>query len=46
MKYMLMIYSGATTEPACGVEDWMAYDKAVREAGIRVSSAPIADFGL
>ncbi|GAA2690655.1 YciI family protein [Nonomuraea recticatena] len=43
MKYMLLIYSGATTDPACGVEDWMAYDKAVREAGIRVSSESLAD---
>ncbi|GII81712.1 hypothetical protein Sru01_66940 [Sphaerisporangium rufum] len=49
MKYMLLIYS-ATVEPGCeGPEDpatfeeWMAYDKAVHEAGIHVSGHSLAD---
>ncbi|TDQ54304.1 YciI family protein [Actinorugispora endophytica] len=48
MKYMLLIQSSATAEAAdaadgCSVEDWMAYDKAVGEAGIRVSAHSLAD---
>ncbi|MFD0784763.1 YciI family protein [Micromonospora azadirachtae] len=44
MKYMLLIYSGSAdaTDP-CGVEDWMAFDKTVREAGIWVSGHSLAD---
>lgn len=40
MKYMMLINSGATHANGgaaeCSVEDWMAYDKAVRDAGIPV----------
>lgn len=47
MKYMLLINAGAVDEnglPAgCGVEDWMAYDKEVKEAGIFVSAESLAD---
>ncbi|WP_336217016.1 YciI family protein [Nonomuraea sp. LPB2021202275-12-8] len=46
MKYMLMIHSAAADEAtadACSVEDWMAYDKAVQEAGIWVSGHSLAD---
>jgi hypothetical protein len=47
MKYMMLINSGATDENGgaaeCGVEDWMAYDKAVRDAGILVSGESLAD---
>lgn len=47
MKYMLLIYAAATDESGgaagCEVEDWMAYDKEVRDAGIQVSSESLAD---
>ncbi|WP_450174517.1 YciI family protein [Streptomyces bacillaris] len=47
MKYMLLIHSGAVDEqggaPQCTVEDWMAYDKDVRDAGILVSGESLAD---
>lgn len=47
MKYMLLINAGAVSEnggPAgCNVEDWMAYDKEVHEAGIVVTSERLAD---
>lgn len=47
MKYMLLIHSGTTdadeAAAECGVEDWMAYDKAVRDAGIHVSGESLAD---
>ncbi|MCK2212300.1 YciI family protein [Actinomadura sp. ATCC 31491] len=50
MKYMLMINSAATEpEPGafpaegCEVSDWMAYDKAVKEAGIFVAGNSLAD---
>ena len=47
MKYMLLIHSGAVDErggaPECTVEEWMAYDKAVRDAGIHVSGESLAD---
>lgn len=42
MKYMLLIVAG-TEEPTCGVEDWLAYDKEIREAGIRVAGESLAD---
>ncbi|MFC4058707.1 YciI family protein [Planomonospora corallina] len=47
MKYMLLIQAGAIDENGaaaeCTVEDWMAYDKAVHEAGIFVSGESLAD---
>lgn len=48
MKYMLLIQTVPTTDPAsiqgqCTVEDWMAYDKSVRDAGILVDSHSLAD---
>ncbi|WP_158893561.1 YciI family protein [Amycolatopsis anabasis] len=47
MKYMLLINAGAMDEnggaAGCEVEDWMAYDKAVQEAGIFVSGESLAD---
>jgi hypothetical protein len=47
---MLLIYTPPLTAPAdelCTpvlVEDWLAFDKAVHEAGIGVSSASMQDF--
>lgn len=48
MKYMLLIYSAATTDTVdaanqCAFEDWVIYDKAVNEAGIKVSAHSLAD---
>ncbi|MEU0564795.1 YciI family protein [Nonomuraea sp. NPDC005983] len=44
MKYMMLINAGtAAQDDPCTVEDWMAYDKAVREAGIWVSGESLAD---
>ncbi|MDY7089595.1 MAG: YciI family protein [Actinomycetota bacterium] len=45
MKYMLLINAGVVdgAEPACEVEDWQVFDKAVREAGIFVSGESLAD---
>jgi hypothetical protein len=47
VKYMLLINAGAINEAGgaaeCSVEDWMAYDKEVRDAGILVSGESLAD---
>jgi hypothetical protein len=47
MKYMLLIIAGAAGAdggaPGCTVEDWMAYDKEVKEEGIFVSGESLAD---
>ncbi|MFI7518852.1 YciI family protein [Micromonospora globbae] len=43
MKYMLLIYGSTDTQNACTVEDWMAYDKEVQEAGIFVTGHSLAD---
>ena len=47
MKYMLLINAGAVDENGgaaeCTVEDWMVYDKQVRDAGIYVSGESLAD---
>lgn len=48
MKYMLLIYSPPTSDPAelagqCTVEDWMLYDKSVVEAGIHVAGHALQD---
>jgi hypothetical protein len=47
MKYMLLINSGAIDEAGgaaeCTVEDWMVYDKEVRDAGILVFGQSLAD---
>ncbi|MFC0625561.1 YciI family protein [Kribbella deserti] len=44
---MLLINAGAVdadgTAEGCTVEDWMAYDKSVQEAGIFVSGESLAD---
>ena len=44
---MLLIIAAAADEQGqaagCTVEDWMAYDKQVNEAGIMVSSESLAD---
>ncbi|MCG5217758.1 YciI family protein [Streptosporangium soli] len=44
---MLLIIAGAADEnggaAGCGVEDWMAYDMEVKEAGIWVSGESLAD---
>lgn len=47
MKYMLLINAGAVAENGgaaeCTVEDWVAYDKQVRDAGVFVSGESLAD---
>ncbi|MDX3855183.1 YciI family protein [Streptomyces sp. AK02-01A] len=45
MKYMLLIYSAATPEAAdgCEYEDWVAYDKALKESGVLVSGHALKD---
>ncbi|GII05441.1 hypothetical protein Pta02_74490 [Planobispora takensis] len=43
MKYMLLINTTAEAAEGCSVEDWMAYGKAMKEAGIWVSGYPLAD---
>ncbi|WP_066944859.1 YciI family protein [Microtetraspora fusca] len=47
MKYMLLIYAGAADENGGAdeglFEDWMAYDKEVKDAGIFVSGESLAD---
>ena len=47
MKYMLLIIASSVDEnggaAGCTVEDWIAYDKQVNEAGILVSSESLAD---
>lgn len=47
MKYMMLINSGSIDENGnateCTTEEWMAYDKAVRDAGIAVSGESLAD---
>ncbi|MFT2015332.1 YciI family protein [Streptomyces sp. 796.1] len=47
MKYMLLINAGSIDQGGgaaeCTVEEWMAYDKEVRDAGIFVSGESLAD---
>ncbi|WP_406729248.1 YciI family protein [Streptomyces sp. GD-15H] len=47
MKYMLLINAGAIDEKGaaveCSVEDWMVYDKEVKDAGIWVSGESLTD---
>ncbi|MBC3987199.1 hypothetical protein H8N01_32560 [Streptomyces sp. AC536] len=47
MKYMLLINAGTIGEDGtaaeCTVEDWMSYDKEVKDAGIFVSGESLAD---
>ncbi|MEU3269630.1 YciI family protein [Saccharomonospora sp. NPDC006951] len=47
MKYLMLINTDAVDENGgaaeCTVEDWMAYDKEVKEAGIWVSGESLAD---
>lgn len=47
MKYMLLIQANAVGEDGasadCTVEDWMAWDKEVTEAGVKVSGESLAD---
>ena len=51
MKYMLLIYSAGTDAaeetgadtPGPTFEDWMMYDKTVRESGVWVSGHSLAD---
>ncbi|MEO3858204.1 YciI family protein [Acrocarpospora sp. B8E8] len=47
MKYMLLINAGAVdgngAAAECSVEDWMSYDKELKEAGIYVSGESLAD---
>lgn len=44
MKYMLLINSGAPDAPdQCSFEDWVVWDKAVKDAGIFVAGHSLAD---
>jgi hypothetical protein len=47
VKYMLLINAAMGAEDGqvagCGVEEWMAYDKAVKDAGVFVSGESLAD---
>ncbi|MGP3991005.1 YciI family protein [Streptomyces sp. 3N207] len=47
MKYMLLINAGAIDADGgaaeCDVQEWTAYDKEVRDAGILVSGESLAD---
>lgn len=47
MKYLMLIMAGAADgnggAAGCTVEDWMSYDKEVKEAGIFVSGESLAD---
>ncbi|ROO86404.1 hypothetical protein EDD29_3970 [Actinocorallia herbida] len=47
MKYLLLIHAGAADESGaaegCTPDDWMAYDKQVRDAGILVAGESLAD---
>ncbi|MEU4578336.1 YciI family protein [Nonomuraea sp. NPDC023979] len=47
MKYMMLIMANTADDsgqaPGCTPEDWMAYDKEVRDAGIWVSGESLAD---
>ncbi|MFD7653612.1 YciI family protein [Actinosynnema sp. NPDC059797] len=47
MKYLMLIMAGATDgnggAAGCTVEDWMSYDKEVKDAGIFVSGESLAD---
>ena len=47
MKYMLLIHAGAVDEQGgaagCEFQDWVEYDKRVKDAGILVSGESLAD---
>ncbi|GII64556.1 hypothetical protein Skr01_46410 [Sphaerisporangium krabiense] len=44
MKYMLLIYAGAAdAADRCDYEEWVAYDKALRDAGVLVSGYALKD---
>ena len=43
MKYMLMIYAAADQQAGCTVEDWIAHEKEMRDAGVLVSGHSLAD---
>ncbi|WHT15961.1 YciI family protein [Crossiella sp. CA-258035] len=44
MKYMLLMFSGdPAQEPQCTVEDWVAFEKEMKAAGIWVSGHALAD---
>src|SRR5687768_11972765 len=47
VKYMLLINAGTVDDShgasVCGVEDWMAYDKEVKDAGVFVAGESLTD---
>ncbi len=47
MKYMLLVNAGAVTEAGgaaeCSVEDWVSYDKEIKDSGIFVAGESLAD---
>lgn len=43
MKYMLLIYAASDQQNSCTVEDWIAYEKEMKDAGVLVSGHSLAD---
>ncbi|APU15094.1 MULTISPECIES: YciI family protein [Actinoalloteichus] len=43
MKYMLLIYAGSADAEGCEPQDWMDYEKAMRDAGVLVGGHSLAD---
>lgn len=43
MKYMLLIYGQADATDACDFEEWVVYDKALKESGVWVSGHALTD---
>ncbi|MBO4207410.1 YciI family protein [Micromonospora echinofusca] len=45
MKYLLLIYSAAGADVAdqCVFDDWVAYDRALKDAGVWVSGHALSD---
>ncbi|GLY93642.1 YciI family protein [Actinoplanes sp. NBRC 103695] len=47
MKYLMLMHAGAVDEngqnTACTPEDWMTFDKEVKDAGVFVSGESLAD---
>lgn len=43
MKYMLLIYAASDQQASCTVEDWIAYEKEMKDVGVLVSGHSLAD---
>ena len=40
---MLLIYAASDQQASCTVEDWIAYEKEMKDAGVLVSGHSLAD---